>query len=62
MRKYGKIGGFRLLNIEVYFNDNLEYTGAVEEAPEEIKQMEYSKVQLGNPTKLFVYSDDFEEK
>lgn len=60
MRKYGKIGGFRLLNLEVYYNDELSYTGAVEEAPEEIKQLEYSKVQLGNPTKLYVYSEEKE--
>lgn len=61
MRKYEKIGGFRLLNIEVYYDEKKVYTGAVEDAPEEIKQLEYSKVELGDPTKLYVYSDEFEK-
>lgn len=43
---YGKIGESRLLNIEVYENNNLLYKGKVEEAPEDIRNKNYSSVQI----------------
>ena len=43
---YGKIGESRLLDIEVYENNNLIYKGKVEEAPEEIKNKNYNSVQI----------------
>ena len=43
---YGKIKESRLLNIEVYEGGILLYKGKVEEAPEEIKNKNYNKVQI----------------
>ncbi len=43
---YGKIGESRLLNIEVYENNNLLYKGKVEDAPEDIKNKNYNSVQI----------------
>lgn len=43
---YGKIRESRLLNIEVYQNENLLYKGKIEDAPEEIKDKNYESVQI----------------
>ena len=43
---YGKIKESRLLNIEVYKGENLLYKGKVEDAPEEIGNMNYKSVQI----------------
>lgn len=57
MKTYGDIGKIRLLHIKVIVNDNeVIYEGMAESAPEEIKQMEYSKIELGATTTLFVYN------
>lgn len=54
---YLKIGAARLLQIEVILDENETiYTGWVEDAPEEIKNMWYSKVGSGTPMKYYVYS------
>lgn len=45
---YGKIGESRLLNIEVYENSELIYKGKVEDAPEDIKNRNYVKVQIND--------------
>lgn len=43
---FGKIKESRLLNIEVYEEDQLLYKGKVEDAPEEIKEANYKSVQI----------------
>lgn len=43
---YGKIGDSRLLNIEVYEEENLLYKGKIEDAPEEIKNRNYKSVEI----------------
>lgn len=45
---YGPIGNARLLNIEVYENGNLKYSGIVDEAPEEIRNLRYKTINLVN--------------
>lgn len=57
MKRNGKIGYFRLLEIEVILdNKEIIYKGAVEEAPEEIRNLEYVKSEMGSPLKLYVFS------
>jgi len=57
MKTYGNIEKMRLLRIKVILNDNETiYEGMVEDAPKEIKQLEYSKIELGSTTTLFVYN------
>ena len=50
-----KINTCRTLNIKVV-NENGEelYSGMVEDAPEEIKNMEYTKVDTGNQIVFYV--------
>lgn len=43
---YGPIENGRLLEIEVYENNNLLYEGMVESAPDEIKGKMYKNVEL----------------
>ena len=43
---YGKIGESRLLNIEVYKDKTLLYKGKIEEAPDEVKNLNYSEVRI----------------
>lgn len=43
---YGKIKESRLLNIEVYEEENLLYKGKVEDAPEEIRNRNYKSVEI----------------
>lgn len=43
---YGKIAESRLLDIEVYKNEELLYKGKVESAPEEVKNMNYQSVTI----------------
>ena len=57
LRNYGRIDGFRLLNMEVILDETqLIYQGTTENAPENIKMLNYSKVDMGNPMKVYVYS------
>ena len=57
LKKYGPIKGFKLLNIKVVLDDtDLIYTGMVEDIPEDIGNLKYSKVDMGNPITLYVYS------
>lgn len=52
----GKIANLRLLNIQVTLNDEqIIYEGMVEDAPDEIKEMEYSKADIGKLFKIYVY-------
>ena len=57
LKKYGPIKGFKLLNINVVLDDkDLIYSGIVEDIPEDIGNLKYSKVDMGNPITLYVYS------
>ena len=53
---YLQIGGIRLYNIVVNYDGNEIYRGKVEDAPEEIKQLKYSKINIGNEIVCEVYS------
>lgn len=53
---YLPIGSGRLLNIIVYLDNNKIYEGRVEDAPEEVKDLKYSKIEVGNPMIYYVYS------
>ena len=55
-RTYLSIGDGRLLNIRVILDDNLVYEGMVENAPDELKQLKYSEVKMGNPITYIVFS------
>ena len=56
---YVSIGSGRLLNIRVVLDDNPTpiYEGMVEDAPEEIKDLKYSKVNVASQITYYVYSD-----
>lgn len=56
---YLQIGAGRLLNIKVIIDDKPEpeYEGMVDDAPDEIKKLKYSKVEMGNPITYYVYSE-----
>lgn len=66
MKTYLPIGAGRLLDIIVYYDDEKIYEGMVEDAPEEIKQLKYSKVELSSKMTYYVYSEskmkEIEEK
>ena len=58
-KKYGKISGFRKMNIKVLTKTNeILYEGEVDNASEDIKNLYYYKVMLGNPTIFYVYEDN----
>ena len=52
------IGCCRTLNIEVYSNEKLIFKGMVEEAPENIKNMRFCKIEAGSITKFYVDEDE----
>jgi len=54
---YSQIGLGRLLDINVYLDDNLVYDGMVEDAPEEVKTLKYSEIEISNKVVYKVYSD-----
>lgn len=56
-RLYGPVGSSRLLDIAVVLDGEKIYEGMVEDAPEEIKQLKYSKIEMGHPIIHYVYSD-----
>lgn len=53
---YIQIGASRLLHIKVILDGQEVYDGMVEDAPNEIKQLKYSKVDMGSPITYYVYS------
>ena len=56
-KAYLTIGSVRALDIRVIFeNTEILYEGAVEEAPEEIKKLRYSKVENSDKMKFYVYN------
>ena len=58
MKVYDNIGSLRLLNIKVIMNDkDTIYEGMVEDAPEDIKKLKYSKIEIDSGTTfLYVYN------
>lgn len=56
-KAYLTIGSVRELDIRVIFeNTEILYEGAVEEAPEEIKKLRYSKVENSDKMNFYVYN------
>lgn len=56
-KAYLTIGSVRALDIRVIFkNTEILYEGAVEEAPEEIKKLRYSKVENSDKMNFYVYN------
>lgn len=57
MKVYGRIGNLRLLKIRVVLNDTeVICEGMVEDAPDEVKELEYSKIEMSEFANLYVYS------
>lgn len=56
-RVYGQIGLGRLLDIGVYLDNKLIYEGMIEEAPDEIKKLKYSEIEVQGKVIYKVYSD-----
>lgn len=54
---YLPIGDGRLLDIIVFLDGEKIYEGMVEDAPENVKKLKYSEVQLGGKITYFVYSE-----
>ena len=57
MKVYDNIGSIRLLNIKVIIDDKETiYEGMVEDAPEDVKKLKYSKIEIDSGTTiLYVY-------
>ena len=56
-KAYLTIGSVRASDIRVIFeNTEILYEGAVEEAPEEIKKLRYSKVENSDKMNFYVYN------
>ena len=57
MKVYDNIGTIRLLNIKVIIDDKETiYEGMVEDAPEDVKKLKYSKIEIDSGTTiLYVY-------
>lgn len=56
-RTYLQIDSFRLIKIRVILDDKIVYEGDAEKAPENIKQLKYSKIENSDMTNLHVYSE-----
>ena len=55
---YNQIGLGRLLDIRVIRDDTETlYEGMVENAPDEVKQLKYSKIQTTDKVNFYVYSE-----
>jgi len=54
---YMAIGAGRLLDIIVILDGEKIYEGMVEDAPEKIKQLKYSKVEIASKMTYYVYSE-----
>lgn len=54
-RLYFPIESLRLLDIKVILDGEEVYSGMVENAPDEIKKLKYSNVEMGN--KIIYYVD-----
>lgn len=56
MRTYLPIEACRLLNIRVILDGENVYEGMVDDAPEEIRKLKYSKVEIGDKNTFYVFS------
>ena len=56
-RVYGQIGLGRLLDISVYLDNELIFDGMIEDAPDEIKKLKYSEIEVQGKVIYKVYSD-----
>lgn len=57
-KAYLTISSSRLLDIRVIWEDNeILYEGMVEEAPQEIKNLRYSKIENADKMVFYVYSE-----
>lgn len=57
MSGYGKIGLLRSLEVIVYDENNNDISKGikkVEDLSQELREKEYKKIEVGNPTKLYV--------
>ena len=58
-KAYLTIGSVRSLDIRVIFEDTeILYEGAVEDVPEEIKRLRYSKVKNSDKMNFYVYNSN----
>lgn len=55
-KTYLQIGAGRLLDIRVFLDDVEVYSGMVENAPEEIKKLYYSKIIMTDKYEYYTYS------
>lgn len=53
---YMQIGAGRLLDIRVFLDDIEVYNGMVEDAPQEIKTLRYSKIIVTDKYEYYTYS------
>lgn len=56
-RVYGQIGLGRLLDISVYLDNELIFDGMIEDAPDEIKKLKYSEIEVQGKVVYKAYSD-----
>lgn len=56
-RVYFPIGSARLLDIKVILDDKVVYNGMVDDAPEDIRKLKYSKISLEEKFTYYVYSE-----
>ena len=56
-KAYLQVGSIRLYNIVVNYDGNEIYRGKVEDAPEEIRQLKYSKVNISTDIVCEVYRE-----
>lgn len=54
---YFPIGSARLLDIKVILDDKVVYDGMVDDAPEDIRKLKYSKISLEEKFTYYVYSE-----
>lgn len=57
MKTYMPIGSARLLDIRVILDGEVVYDGMVEDAPQEIKNLKYSEVDMRDKFEYKVYSE-----
>lgn len=55
-KTYLQIGAGRLLDIRVFLDDVEVYSGMVENAPEEVKKLYYSKIIMTDKYEYYTYS------
>lgn len=54
---YLPIGVGRMLNIVVFLDEEKIYDGMIEEAPEQVKNLKYSKMSVGSQFIYYAYSE-----